>query len=67
MMVLLSLDFGLVDGAGVPLVDKGISEDRIIAVGMGESQVLNHCQNGIKCSEEEHAVNRRTVFEIVNN
>jgi len=49
------------------LVEKGIPDDRITAIGMGESQLINHCKNGIKCSEEEHSVNRRTVFEIMNN
>lgn len=49
------------------LIEKGVTSDMIIAVGMGESQLLNHCKNGVKCSEEEHAVNRRTVFEIIKN
>jgi outer membrane protein OmpA-like peptidoglycan-associated protein len=49
------------------LIEKGVAEDHIIAVGMGESQLINQCKNGVKCSEAEHAENRRTVFEIIKN
>ena len=34
------------------------------AVGLGESQIRNHCTDGINCSEEEHQYNRRTVVQI---
>jgi outer membrane protein OmpA-like peptidoglycan-associated protein len=44
------------------LVGRGISKERIIAIGRGESQILNSCKNGVKCSEEEHKVNRRIEF-----
>lgn len=47
------------------IVSKGISKDRIIAKGYGESQLLNACGNGIKCSEEEHQLNRRTEFKVI--
>jgi hypothetical protein len=26
--------------------------------------ILNHCKNGVKCSDAEHAVNRRTEFKL---
>jgi hypothetical protein len=26
---------------------------------------LNRCKDGVKCSEEEHQLNRRTEFKIV--
>ena len=35
------------------------------AIGYGESQLLNKCSNGVKCSDEEHQLNRRSYFYIV--
>ena len=48
------------------LIDKGIAFDRIMALGYGESQIRNHCLDGIDCSEEEHAFNRRTEVRIMS-
>lgn len=48
------------------LVSKGIDASRITGIGFGESQLLNKCKNGVKCSNEEHAVNRRSEFIIIN-
>ncbi len=48
------------------IVSHGISSDRIIYNGYGESQLVNGCSNGVKCSEEEHQLNRRTEFVILN-
>lgn len=48
------------------LVDRGIDPDRIEAVGYGEMQILNHCTNGVNCSEDEHQLNRRTEFKIIS-
>jgi peptidoglycan-associated lipoprotein len=48
------------------LVENGISEERIKPVGYGESQLLNKCKNGVRCSEEEHQLNRRTEFKILS-
>lgn len=47
------------------LMDKGISPDRIVATGYGESRPRNHCINGVNCSEAEHALNRRTEVKVV--
>ena len=44
----------------------GISPDRIHAVGYGETRLRNRCSDGVKCSEAEHQVNRRTQFDISN-
>ncbi len=41
-----------------------IARQRITAKGYGETQLLNHCTDGVKCSEEEHARNRRTEIRI---
>lgn len=47
------------------LTMKGIEPARMKAIGYGESQLKNKCADGVKCTEEEHAINRRTEFTIV--
>jgi outer membrane protein OmpA-like peptidoglycan-associated protein len=47
------------------IVSQGIAIERIYARGYGESLLLNHCKNNVKCSEEEHQLNRRTEFKVV--
>ncbi|MBT8190772.1 MAG: OmpA family protein [Saprospiraceae bacterium] len=47
------------------LIENGVEEDRIEPVGYGESKILNKCTNGVRCSEEEHQLNRRTEFKII--
>lgn len=47
------------------LVSKGIGKDRMIAVGYGEKKLLNQCADGVECSPEEHQVNRRTEFKVL--
>jgi outer membrane protein OmpA-like peptidoglycan-associated protein len=49
------------------LIGKGIKTERLKSKGMGEKEILNQCKNGINCSEEEHAVNRRTEFRFLKN
>ena len=46
------------------MVENGISADRLIGNGYGESQLINNCADGVKCSEEEHQANRRSEFII---
>jgi outer membrane protein OmpA-like peptidoglycan-associated protein len=48
------------------LVANGISADRLTARGFGESQPINHCIDGVNCSEQEHQRNRRVEFEVVD-
>ncbi|WP_397362616.1 OmpA family protein [Olleya sp. R77988] len=49
------------------LFSRGIAQDRIqSAIGYGESQILNHCKNGVKCNDKEHEQNRRSKFIITN-
>ncbi len=48
------------------LVSKGISRSRLVTRGYGESQLKNRCADGVNCSEEEHAANRRTEFRVLN-
>jgi outer membrane protein OmpA-like peptidoglycan-associated protein len=53
------------DNAKEYLVSKGIVTERIQAVGYGESRLLNDCKDGVECSEEEHAINRRIEVKII--
>jgi outer membrane protein OmpA-like peptidoglycan-associated protein len=44
---------------------RGISADRMVAVGYGETRLLNQCANGVQCSEEDHQFNRRTEIKVI--
>lgn len=46
------------------MVLKGVRADQISTKGFGETKLLNRCADGINCSEEEHAQNRRMEFFI---
>jgi outer membrane protein OmpA-like peptidoglycan-associated protein/tetratricopeptide (TPR) repeat protein len=48
------------------LVKNGIDSSRIIGKGYGESQLVNHCADGVECTEKEHQANRRSEFIIVS-
>ena len=48
------------------IVDQGINRSRLSAKGYGEKQLINQCSNGVKCTEEEHQLNRRSMFIIQN-
>lgn len=47
------------------LTRNGIKANRISAKGLGESQLRNHCKDGVECSEAEHIYNRRTEVIII--
>jgi outer membrane protein OmpA-like peptidoglycan-associated protein/tetratricopeptide (TPR) repeat protein len=47
------------------LVDRGISLDRLVPRGYGESMPVNDCVNNVPCSEKKHQLNRRTEFRIL--
>lgn len=46
------------------MIAKGIDKKRFSAKGMGETQLINNCKDGVDCPEEEHAQNRRTEFKV---
>ena len=48
------------------IISQGITSDRLVAKGYGETKLLNQCGNDVKCSEEEHQFNRRTEFKILD-
>jgi peptidoglycan-associated lipoprotein len=47
------------------LINEGIAANRIKAKGYGETRLLNKCKDGVKCTEEEHQLNRRSEFRII--
>lgn len=48
------------------LISKGINPERITAhEGFGERRLTNGCEDGSKCEEEDHQLNRRTQFIVV--
>ncbi len=48
------------------LIAQGIDENRIkSAIGYGEEQLINNCSDGIRCSREQHELNRRSEIIIV--
>lgn len=49
------------------LIEHGISPERVSGEGFGETHLINKCTNGVKCSEKEHELNRRSEFIIVLN
>jgi outer membrane protein OmpA-like peptidoglycan-associated protein len=48
------------------LIDQGIEADRLVARGYGETQLVNHCADGVDCTDEQHQRNRRVEFRIVD-
>ncbi|ESU25282.1 outer membrane lipoprotein omp16 precursor [Flavobacterium limnosediminis JC2902] len=48
------------------MVKNGIDRSRLSAKGYGESQLINGCSDGVKCSEEDHQKNRRSEFIVLS-
>ena len=46
------------------LIVEGIDAKRISAKGYGETKILNSCSDGVECTEQDHAINRRTEIEM---
>ncbi len=46
------------------IISRGVSADRITGKGFGKSILINECDTRNKCSDEEHAKNRRSEFII---
>jgi outer membrane protein OmpA-like peptidoglycan-associated protein/tetratricopeptide (TPR) repeat protein len=55
------------------IISKGINPERISGKGFGESELVNDCvdndahTNRVKCTKDEHQLNRRTEFVVVNS
>ncbi len=48
------------------IVSRGIDPSRITGEGFGETELKNECSNGVNCSEEEHQLNRRSEFIVID-
>ena len=48
------------------LVTKGIGRNRLTPHGYGESEPRNSCTDGVPCTEQEHARNRRTEIRVLS-
>lgn len=48
------------------VLTQGITHDRITTRGYGETMILNHCTNGVSCSDSEHRENRRASYVLVH-
>lgn len=46
------------------LIEKGIDATRITTVNNGELNLVNQCGDGVECSNEDHAKNRRVDITI---
>lgn len=60
------------DSAVAYIRNHGIDSARMIAKGYGESMLVNDCAcEGVRvkraCTEEEHQLNRRTTFRLLDN
>ena len=49
------------------ILKHGIEANRVIAKGYGETKITNRCKNGVYCTDDEHAPNRRIEFKILRN
>jgi OmpA family len=62
-------NMSLSDRRAVAAVDyltstQGVDNERITAKGYGESQLVNRCDDGVNCAENDHQLNRRTEIKI---
>nr|WP_234733354.1 OmpA family protein [Tellurirhabdus bombi] len=47
------------------MVSRGIEPARLTAQGLGETELVNGCEDGVKCAERDHQLNRRTEFKVL--
>lgn len=50
---------------GIYLYSQGVSSQQLIVKGYGESQLLNHCEDGVECSMSEHLENQRLEIKVL--
>lgn len=46
------------------LVERGVNAQRIEGHGYGETRLVNECADGVECTEEQHAENRRIEIQF---
>lgn len=62
----LKLSQARADSTKEYIIENGIDANRIeSAIGYGETRLINHCSNGVKCTDEEHELNRRSEFIVI--
>lgn len=60
------LSYNRADATVNYIIKQGINPKRITAKGYGETVLVNNCADGVKCTDEEHQLNRRTEFVVTN-
>jgi len=60
----LALSQGRADEIAFNLLKKGVPKLRLVAKGYGETLLVNHCANGVRCNGNEHQLNRRIEFIV---
>lgn len=60
----LSLSKKRAESAITYLSSKGVKRVRFNANGLGETHLLNECEDGVPCLEPEHSINRRTEIRL---
>lgn len=48
------------------LTERGIDATRLSTKGYGKTRPVNHCADGVECTEEQHRRNRRVEFKIID-
>lgn len=46
------------------IIAHGVEGNRVTYRGFGDTQIINHCQKGVRCTDDEHAENRRSEFIV---
>lgn len=46
------------------VANQGLDAEKITSKGYGETQLINRCDDGVVCSENDHQLNRRTEIKI---
>jgi len=47
------------------LIEQGVAPHRISSKGYGETQLRNECGDGVTCTEQQHAYNRRLEIKVL--
>ena len=47
------------------LIEQGVDPERINITWKGEEATINHCVDGVACSQGEHRINRRSEIHII--
>ncbi len=47
------------------MISNGVNHNRLDREGYGETKLINECADGISCTNEEHQLNRRSEFIIL--